>query len=294
MNKCIKFEKKMQLISPYVKTYKKDFNSFISLMDSIKKYNHDNIPLVVSVNDKDYNFFKRRIKGDFILIKDSDITKTSVTDKWRYQQIIKMQFFKLNFSKNYVCIDSDSVFIRDFYISDFIQNETPFLIKHKSSNFVSELAEFGFDTDELFFIKSLKATKEVFNNKDNDIFDYGPSPYIWNCSIWESFFNEYLKDTNIESFFKELDKLYLPSENTIYGEYLIHLKNTNYIARNELFKVFHFKEQLNNETNKNIDFLSNKYKDDYLGIIIQSNFKFRNIFKINYNNLKFLFFKYNY
>ena len=284
----------MQLISLYIKTYKKDFNSFISLMDSIKKYNHDNIPLVVSVNDEDYDFFKRRIKGNFILIKDSDITKTNIADKWRYQQIIKMQFFKLNFSKNYVCIDSDSIFIRDFYISDFIQNETPFLIKHKSSNFVSELAEFGFDTDELFFIKSLKATKKIFNNKDSDIFDYGPSPYIWNCSIWESFFNEYLKDTNIESFFKELDKLYMPSENTIYGEYLIHLKNTNYIARNELFKVYHFKEQLNKEANKNIDFLSNKYKDDYLGIIIQSNFNFRNIFKIKYNNLKFLFFKYNY
>lgn len=263
----------MHDLTIFIKTYKKDFISFEKLINSIKLYNIENIPVLISVNDKDYNFFKRHIAlEEYVLVKDSDIFMTTIKDGWRYQQIIKMNFFRLNFAKFYLSVDSDSVFIKNFVKNDFFVNGKPILIKHKSEAYVKEISTLGFRVEDLFFIKSLKAVKEIFNSPDDQIFDYGPSPYFWESAVWESFFNNYLKDTTVESLFMNLDTIYLPSENAIYGEYVTMSGNFEYEPSEELFKVFHFKEQYNLEPNTDIIHLTEKYKNDYLGIIIQSNF----------------------
>ena len=78
----------MEKLILFIKTYRNDFDNAVNLLKSIDKFNVEKIPVVVSVNDADYDFFKERIKTVKI-IKDSDVVTTTITDPWRYQQIIK-------------------------------------------------------------------------------------------------------------------------------------------------------------------------------------------------------------
>lgn len=255
-------------------------------------FNVDNLPVIISVNDKDYVFFKDRIKiKDYTLIKDSDIYNTINYDGWRYQQIIKMNFYRLNFSEYYLSLDSDSFFIRNFTLSDFVIDNIPKLVKHNSEFFLKSIYNLGLDTDNLFYKKSLEAVKQLMQSSDSEIFDYGPSPYLWDTKIWKLFFEDYLMNETIEAFFYKLDAIYMPSENAIYGEYVNKILHKNYIASKEFFMVYHFKEQFDSESNKSIKFLKRKYANDYLGIIIQSNFFTNNKISSKFLQIKTKIFK---
>ena len=71
------------------------------------------------------------------LHSDESITKELVNDYsirgirpgYINQEIIKLSFWKKRLCKNYFCMDSDGVFIRNFYISDFMYDKnTPFTV----------------------------------------------------------------------------------------------------------------------------------------------------------------------
>ncbi len=126
----------MEKILLFIKTYKPDFNQCKRLLDSITKHNKDGIKVLISVNDGDYDYFKNNIPTDFQVIKDSDIIQCDMvqSNPWQYQQIIKSQLHRIEITENYVCLDSDSYFIKDFYISDFMQEifRLPLFISRKS------------------------------------------------------------------------------------------------------------------------------------------------------------------
>jgi hypothetical protein len=45
------------------------------------------------------------------------------------QEICKLCFWEADFAENYLCVDSDAAFIRDFYVSDFMADErTPYTV----------------------------------------------------------------------------------------------------------------------------------------------------------------------
>ena len=53
--------------------------------------------------------------------------------------------------ENYLCIDSDSEFIRDFYYSDFMYNDnTPYTIMHESKGFLETMENIGLDSEKYF------------------------------------------------------------------------------------------------------------------------------------------------
>ena len=49
----------MEKILLFIKTYKPDFNQCKRLLDSITKHNKDGIKVLISVNDGDYDYFKK-------------------------------------------------------------------------------------------------------------------------------------------------------------------------------------------------------------------------------------------
>jgi hypothetical protein len=119
----------MNKIVLYTKPYNRDLERVKILIDSIKKHNRDNIPFYISFPKEDELLFKNNIDIDYVkLAFDEDIVDTSFQN-WYSQQMVKSSFWRLNVCENYVMIDSDSYFIRDFYISDFILDgkENPFL-----------------------------------------------------------------------------------------------------------------------------------------------------------------------
>lgn len=256
----------------FIKTYKPDFDSLALLLQSIEKYNRDSIPVVLSINDEDYDCFNLHNKQKYTVYKDSDIVSTSIKEGWRYQQIIKSNVYRLKICSNYVCVDSDSIFIRDFYYSDFLYDDkTPYTVMHESKD-LQEIAErIGMDADDLFFKKSLRDTRPYFGNKGRE-YDYGPSPYIWSCKVWEHFNTHFLTRLNMsfDQFFTEIDiKGLSPSECTIYGEYLLRTRLIDIYPIEALFKVYHYEKQYLTEKKLTKKQLSKIY----LGIIYQSNWR---------------------
>ncbi|SFC52123.1 DUF6492 family protein [Flavobacterium phragmitis] len=257
----------------FIKTYEPDFKTVYKLLDSIDKFNQDNIPVIISVNDDHFDFLKPDCFEKYKVYRDSEIFQTTVTEGWRYQQIIKCNVYRLNICENYVAIDSDSVFIRDFYISDFMFDEnTPYTIMQESKDLLEMTERLQMDSQTIFFKRALRDTRPFFGNKGKE-WDYGPSPYIWNCKVWEHFNEVFLKDLNLDfdTFFTQIDKKsYSPSDCVIYGEYLLKTRLINIIPIGSLFKVYHYKRQYAIEKNQlNMEQLSKIY----LGLIHQSNWK---------------------
>ena len=262
----------MHQLAILIKTYKPDFERVKILINSIDKHNIDKIPVYISVNDEDYTFFKAHLITKHDIIKDSSIYKTDVKDGWRYQQIIKTQFYRLNICKNYLCIDSDSQFIKDFYVSNFMYSEdVPYTIMHESKSFMETMERINIDTETIFFKQALSATRKIIGTKGKQ-WDYGPSPYLWSSNVWQHFNEIFLKERaqSFESFFNEIEQIAIPSETVIYGEYLRVCNLIPILPIEGFFKVYHYKEQYELEKKfHNIE----KLKKVYLGVIFQSNWK---------------------
>ncbi|TDM00504.1 MAG: hypothetical protein C4K58_04675 [Flavobacteriaceae bacterium] len=260
----------MEKIILYIKTFKQDFNSFKILVESIRKYNSDKIPLLISVNDSDYDFFKTEYPN-LNIIPDSEIYKSKVEIGWVYQQTIKSQLHKLNIAHNYVCLDSDSYFIRDFYITDFMFDDiTPYTLIHEQKELFqwtdNNLKTLGSNPKEYFFNVCNKVMSEF--KRKGVVYDFGPSPVIWSTKVWRSFEVEYLQKNN-----KTFDDIItdVPSEFTWYGEWLLFSKKIEIYPREPLFKVFHYQKQFKDyikQGNKIENLESN-----YLGVVMQSNWK---------------------
>lgn len=264
----------------YIKTYRKDYYNFSKLLNSLFRHNKDLIPVYVSVNDIDFDFFKDKLKEvlyKITLLRDSQIATTTITDGWRYQQVIKSQFYKLSICNSYLCLDSDSVFIKDFNISDFMyDSSTPYTIMQESKPLLEIFERIDINTLEESFKKPLEVIREVMGISTNvKSWDYGPSPYLWSCKVWQGFYENYLKSENltIELFFEKIEKNGgHPAEALIYGEYLRSRKIIELIPCESFFKVYHYKKQYEIEKKyHNIE----KLKKIYLGVIFQSNWKKR-------------------
>ena len=256
----------------FIKSYKPDFAGTLTLLNSIEVYNKDRIPVYISVNDIDYHYFKSNLFGhDVTLIKDSDIIQCNLKDGWRYQQVVKSNVYRLGICDNYLCIDADSEFIRPFYINDFMYDEkTPYTIMHESKPFL-EMAE-NINIKRVFFLEALEAVRADLKTFGKN-WDYGPSPYLWSCKVWQHFNDKYLAERKIsfEVYLNNIHEL-SPSECVIYGEYLRKTKLFDIIPIENFFKVYHYKKQYD---------LEKKYFDrerlakTYMGIILQSNMKLK-------------------
>ena len=257
----------MEKIVLYCKSFNKDFERVKVLLESINKYNMDNIPFYISVPKNDYNLFSQLERANIIM--DDDIFPL-VDNNWVSQQIIKSNFWKLNLTENYLCIDSDSYFIKPFYISDFLFNDdTPYTVIHEQKELfswsVTKIKELGFDPKG-GFIDDRKKIMDLFNRQSR-FYDFGPSPIIWSSKVWKSLEENYMIPNNL-TFPQLID--YSHSEFSWYGEALLAFKAIEIYPIEPLFKVFHYPQQYIEYKQQNVT--EEMIAQNYMGIIMQSNF----------------------
>jgi hypothetical protein len=140
----------MKPIVLYCKTFRRDIDLVSRLIDSINKFNVDNIETYISVPAADLKLFQDQNFENVNLIEDELIQTDTSIPGWQQQQIIKSSFYKLKIADNWVCIDSDAFFIRPFYVSDFMYNDTtPYTVMHEQKELFSWTAinkhKLGFD-----------------------------------------------------------------------------------------------------------------------------------------------------
>jgi hypothetical protein len=251
----------MDKIVLYCKSYHLDVHRAKNLLKSINKHNVDNIPFYISVPEADMDLFKKELgESNYILLKDEDID--TLNHGWKGQQIVKSQFWKLIPCENYLCVDSDCFFIRDFTVSDFLfDDETPYTVCHEYKSFFEFMAKYPLHFDpHASFVAERKHIMELFG-REGVIYDFGPGPTIWSSKVWKSLEDNYLIPNNLK--FSDLIQAN-GSEFTWYGEWLLYSQAIRLMPRGPMFKNYHYAHQIDYDKATNYD--RNEIAKLYLGI----------------------------
>lgn len=263
------------IISLYCKSFRTDVRRTVRLANSIRKFNVENIPFYISVPRTDTALFKEYL-GDnpAVIIEDESILdsnpKININQFVKLhggtsQQIVKSEFWRMGYSDAYVCLDSDSMFIRPFYIKDFLsENLVPYTVIDEGHELLDMALAIGkHDILENFYRESIEMQK-IFG-RQGKFYSFGPNPPIWHRKVWESLDKEYLTPRGL-SFYDAT--LIAPVDLNWYGEALLKYKAIPLLPCQPLFKVYHYAWQLDQDTHAKIE--HNELSKIYSGVIYQS------------------------
>lgn len=264
----------------YIGTSKRDIIQYKYLINSIKAYNMDNIPIYTCVNDDDFDLFKEEFKDtDINFLKDSDVYQTEMTNSWYKQQLIKMNFWRTGLLDIMIQIDSDSFFVKNFYKSDFlVTDDIPYTILHENKELKEFFAKYDlfnsnhedngdYKTLQGFSDNSLKIREVLGTDFIKAEYDYGHPPCIWSNLIWEKLYVDYIEPNNLT--YEQLLS-YSNSEQQWYGEMLLASNLFPIYPKENLFKTFHYRENYTEFISGDPAQLKN-IKYNYHGICLQSN-----------------------
>ena len=268
----------MQKLVLYCKSYKNDVLRARRLAESISKFNEDGIPFYISVPQKDFELFQQYMSEFPVnLIKDEDIIaanpkldqgKIDCLLGSKSQQIIKSEFWRLNLTDSYVCLDSDCFFIKRFRYQDFIsENGTPYTVIHEGKELLQFVINQGLNKIyDNYHIERLKIMN-IFERKGK-FYDFGPTPFIWSRDVWQKLDENFLSPRDM-SFYDAI--MLFPSELLWYGEALLKFRSIQLEPIEPIFKVYHTEVQFLNGK-KNQENISNLEKN-FLGVCYQSNWE---------------------
>ena len=105
----------------FCKSFRDDLDRFEVLYQSVLEFNAEQLPFVVSVPSDDRPLFEQRFGGQgFELVSDEQVVGSADHQNWRFQQLVKLGAYKLDFADAWMVVDSDAYFIRRFGKSDFV------------------------------------------------------------------------------------------------------------------------------------------------------------------------------
>lgn len=269
----------MELFPLFCKSYHRDVLRVKRLVDSLEIYNADKLPLYVSVPAADIPLFKDKIGAQrCIWVADEDIINANpqLSPKVMLsvsgglaQQVIKSEFWRLQHCEAYLCLDSDSVFIRDFYLSDFVAADgVPYTTLHQCKDFLQLAANLGNIQVVRNFNQDSANGRELFARAGPD-YDFGPTPVVWASRVWQDLSVNFFEPRG----WTMLDAIqHFPAELRWYGEALLAYNSIPLHPVEPLFRVYHtdwqyFALKKQGET---IDTLREKY----LGVVLQSNWEY--------------------
>jgi Family of unknown function (DUF6492) len=261
----------------YCKSYRRDFLRVRRLLESIEKFNLDQIPVYISTPQDQYEDLVAILGSvaKYCWVSDESIVaanpkaplgiERSLSGSLS-QQIIKSEFWRLKISENYLCIDSDCLFIRDFHKGDFLTEQGfPYTVLHQNKEYLQFASNLGKSKVQRDLIAEAKRVQSLFNRR-GPVYYCAPSPFIWSASVWKSLDENYLLPVGI-SIWELIDAEH--PESLIYGEALLKFKATPLMAIEPLFRVYHYDWQylIMKRFGESVD----KLRDNYMGVIYQSN-----------------------
>jgi len=260
----------------YCKSYRRDFLRLRDLLESINRFNTDRIPFYISTSIADRDALIELIGADgYCWVSDESIIAANPNAKpgiekghsgGLSQQVIKSEFWRLQLANNYLCIDSDSIFIRAFAKHDFLAPDGyPYTVLHQNKDFFQLAINRGHRRVEHQLRAEAERVKELFQ-RIGPTYYCAPAPFIWSAAVWQALDREYLLPRGWT-----LWDLITPSnpESLIYGEALLKYQAIPIRAIEPLFRVYHYDWQY--YLLRRLGETPDKVKQHYLGIISQSN-----------------------
>jgi hypothetical protein len=206
------------------------------------------------------------------------------------QEIVKLSFWELQYCENYLCVDSDAEFIKDFYFNDFMyDSNTPYSILIEDNELKVE-PEYYFN-HWLGRERSLSKIKQELGINEQTKFLTSHGLSILSSRVLESFRNNFLMKKGIQ--YKDL-LIISPYEFSWYNFWLQLKKPIDIIIREPLFKTFHHKNQHLEYVLRKVSL--NDIKRGYLGIVVNSNYsRFMGVVSFEEENFKIIsnYFKFN-
>lgn len=256
----------------FCKTYNKDIERFKVFLKSFNEFNKDNIKLYVSMPELDYNLFKQFESENVILITDESYGKNYFVNQndglsvgYINQEICKLSFFETSLAQNYLCVDSDCQFIRDFYTDDFMADDnTPYtvLVQDKDLLVEKHYQSYG-DTREQFIEKIYKTV-----GLEDRRYRTCHGMQVLNSKVLKSLKEDFMKKNNYSYY--DLLKI-APFEFTWYNAWFQKCGLVKEMAVEPFFKTFHMR----------IDYVFSRLKllkirdlkRRYVGIVLNGNWK---------------------
>lgn len=266
----------MNPIVLYCKSYKRDFIRLKGLLASIEKYNVDQIPFYISTPKDQYQELVTVLGTElgYQWVSDESIVATNprvaigiegTRSGGLAQQTIKSEFWRLGFSENYVCLDSDCIFIKEFFISDFMAHDgSPYTVIYQNKDYFQLSLNRGQKRVQKELEIEASRVRELFGRKGPNYYCHCP-PFIWSSKVWQSLDDLYLKPKGLTIW--DINTLEHP-ESHLYLEALLSFKAIPLHPIEQLFRIYYY--DWHYYLLRRIGETVAKLKRNYLGVIFQS------------------------
>jgi hypothetical protein len=271
-----------QSIVLYCKSYRRDFLRVKRLLISLQKHNRDKLPFYISTPTADRELLLEVLGKDgqnfsYIWIADEAIIAANPRAPKDVQlgmpgglsqAIIKAEFWRLGIADNYLCIDSDSIFIRDFGKTDFLASDGyPYTVLHQNKELFQLAANRGYAKVEQDLREEAIRVQQLFGRQGPQYY-CAPAPFIWSAKVWQSLDEHYLTPKGITLWDAVTPR---HPETLLYGEALLNFQAIPIRMIEPLFRIYHYDWQY--YTAQRLGETETKLKQNFLGVIYQSNWE---------------------
>lgn len=246
----------------FCKSWRNDVLRAKRLIESVITFNSDCLPFYLSIPRDDLKLFEQylcftelrsRAKFPISVVFDEDIVRSIPKsteldyrnlDGYAHQQVIKSQAWRWVGSDNFLCLDSDSYFTKEFKQSNFIHpSGVPYSLLHESTALLSDAKLMGkFKVIEDYQSES-NQLKNLFGRRGPN-YDFGPVPVIWSGRVWDDLDRLFWKQRGWRIW--EAIIAY-PAEIRWYGEALLKFQSIPLYPIDPLFNVYHYDWQIRAE-----------------------------------------------
>ncbi len=264
-----------------LKTYRDDALYVRRLIDSMARYNVDNVPLYVVCPDEDINIFKEicsrvtatilpeslfqsHLTSEFVQLEHEDFT---IRPGYINQEIVKIAFWEIGVADNYLCIDSDAEFIRPFYASDFIAPD--------SFPYTTLTEDFSLIVDSYYYHMCGWEGRKKRIQRINEAIDFPQTNFetshgcvVFNSRVLKDFYENFM----LKNGFSYIGILKIcPYEFSWYNMWLQKTKVIPIHKREPIILCFHHEQQLKQYKSAGIALAD--LARAYVAIVVNSNFQ---------------------
>jgi len=268
----------MKPLALYCKSYNTDLRRVVRLAQSIRQFNADQLPFHVSVPQAELPLFREHLSGLGVeLLSDEEIIQASPRIDAEQvqrmpgsisQQVVKSEFWRLGGAPAYLCLDSDSIFIRPFHAADYLAPDgTPYSVINEAHDLLMMSLVRGKSQVIDNFHREAQQVQAIFG-RAGKAYSFGPMPMVWHRAVWESLDQHYLQPHGM-SFADAIAMA--PLESRWYGEALLKYQAIAVLPTEPFFKVYHYAWQLDQDRRNGLgpETLARLYS----GVIYQSSWE---------------------
>lgn len=268
----------MKQLALYCKSYSTDLRRVMRLAESARRFNTDQLPFYVSVPQAELPLFREHLAGlgvdllaDEAILQASpriDLTQVERMSGAVSQQVVKSEFWRLDLASAYLCLDSDSIFIRPFRTGDYLAPDgSPYSVINEAHDLLALSLARGKNQVLDNFQREATQVQDFFG-RTGKAYSFGPMPLVWHRLVWESLDLQYLQPRGM-SFADAI--VQAPLESRWYGEAHLKYQAVPLLPAEPFFKVYHYAWQLDQDRRSGLGW--SELARLYSGVIYQSSWE---------------------